>query len=114
MTRERRQVSDPASPDDPRVQAGDFKARCLELMDRVAESGVEYTITKRGRPVAKLVPCEDVQEDGFGFLAGTVVRQGDIVSPDLEAWAEGDESGPPGNRPPGRGRHPREPGAAGG
>lgn len=42
-----------------RVQAGDFKAVCLSLMDEVRETGVEYVITKRGRPVAKLGPLTD-------------------------------------------------------
>lgn len=40
----------------PAVPAAEFKTRCLELMDRVRETGVEYVVTKHGRPVAKLVP----------------------------------------------------------
>ncbi len=40
----------------PRIGAAGFKARCLELMDRVRETGVEYIVTKHGEPVAKLVP----------------------------------------------------------
>ena len=39
-----------------RYSAAEFKARCLKLMDRVRETGVEYIVTKHGRPVAKLVP----------------------------------------------------------
>jgi len=35
-----------------RIAAAEFKARCLELMDRVRETGVEYVITKHGTPVA--------------------------------------------------------------
>ncbi len=42
-----------------RIPAGDFKATCLKLMDRVKETGVEYVITKRNRPVAKLAPVTD-------------------------------------------------------
>ena len=38
------------------LPAAEFKTRCLELMDRVRETGVEYIVTKHGRPVAKLVP----------------------------------------------------------
>ena len=38
------------------LPAAEFKTRCLELMDRVRETGVEYVVTKHGRPVAKLVP----------------------------------------------------------
>ena len=40
------------------IGAADFKARCLEIMDRVAEKRESYTITKRGRPVARLLPVE--------------------------------------------------------
>jgi prevent-host-death family protein len=39
-----------------RIGAADFKARCLQIMDLVSESGAEVTITKHNRPVAKLVP----------------------------------------------------------
>ena len=38
------------------VAAAEFKATCLELMDRVRETGIEYVVTKHGKPVAKLVP----------------------------------------------------------
>lgn len=38
-----------------RVPAGEFKAKCLALLDQVAETGAELIVTKRGRPVAKVV-----------------------------------------------------------
>ena len=41
------------------VGAGEFKAKCLELMDRVAESGEPIIITKRGKPVAVLTAVRD-------------------------------------------------------
>lgn len=41
------------------IPASDFKARCLRLLDLVAESGVEYVVTKHGRPVAKVVPLDE-------------------------------------------------------
>ena len=37
------------------VEASDFTATCLQLMDRVAETGEEIVITRNGRPVARLV-----------------------------------------------------------
>jgi prevent-host-death family protein len=44
-------------------------------MDRVCETGVEYTITKHGRPVARLVPCEpSTTRRLFGSMKGTVLR----------------------------------------
>jgi prevent-host-death family protein len=41
------------------ISASQFKARCLALLDDVAQSGSELTVTKRGRPVARVVPVEE-------------------------------------------------------
>lgn len=79
----------PRSPSLEAIPAARFKARCLELMEHVRERRTEYVITKRGKPVAKLAPCDDVPADAFGILAGSVVDHGDIVAPDPEAWGEG-------------------------
>ena len=57
------------------VAAAEFKARCLELMDRVRETGAEYVITKHGLPVAKLVPVVEPRRDRFfGSMKGTVLE----------------------------------------
>jgi prevent-host-death family protein len=75
--------------DDLVIGAGEFKARCLQLMDEVSRDGVELVITKRGRPVAKLVPVTPpAVTDIFGALRGTVRVTGDIVGPDPEAWGD--------------------------
>jgi prevent-host-death family protein len=42
------------------IQATEFKARCLALIDRVAIDHVPVIITKRGRPVARLVAVDEV------------------------------------------------------
>jgi prevent-host-death family protein len=56
------------------IAAAEFKARCLQLMDKVRETGTEYVVTKHGRPVAKLVPyVEDARPGFFGSLKGTVM-----------------------------------------
>lgn len=70
-----------------KIPAGEFKARCLQLMDEVAETGREVVITKRGRPVAKLVPVAEAGvRDVFGCMRGTVTVVGDIVAPLEEQW----------------------------
>ena len=57
------------------VAAAEFKARCLELMDRVRETGAEYVITKHGVPVAKLVPVvERARQPFVGAMKGTVLE----------------------------------------
>jgi prevent-host-death family protein len=65
-----------------RIPATEFKARCLELMDRVSERRETYVITKRGKAVAKLVPVEwKPGEPLFGRMRGMAEEIGDIVAP---------------------------------
>jgi prevent-host-death family protein len=61
------------------IAAGEFKARCLAIMDRVFESGEPVLITKHGKPVAKLVPAQKQRDDLFGYMAGKTKIVGDIV-----------------------------------
>jgi prevent-host-death family protein len=68
------------------IPAGEFKTHCLELMDQVHDRGCEIVITKRGTPVAKLVPFEEKRPDIFGYMKGTVTIRGDIVAPTGEVW----------------------------
>jgi prevent-host-death family protein len=71
------------------LPAGQFKARCLQLMDEVNEQGVEITITKHGQPVAKLVPIATeplTPARLYGAMAGMVTVVGDIEAPLDEAW----------------------------
>ena len=65
------------------IPAGEFKSRCLALLDEVHDSGQELVVTKRGRPVARVVP---VVESAPRPLAGSIVREGDLVSPIDEGW----------------------------
>jgi prevent-host-death family protein len=72
-----------------RVGATEFKARCLELMDRVQARGETFVITKRGKPVARLVPLESTPDQSlFGRLAGKATLTGDITGPTIaaESW----------------------------
>ena len=68
------------------IAAGEFKAKCLALLDEVSERREEIVITKRGTPVARLVPINDTPPKIFGRLAGTGKITGDIVSPIEEEW----------------------------
>jgi prevent-host-death family protein len=63
------------------IPAGDFKARCLQLMERVRTTRTEVVITKRGRPIAKLVPIEDEPLLVFDCMKGTAAIVGDLVAP---------------------------------
>jgi prevent-host-death family protein len=72
--------------DEQRIPAGEFKAKCLRLLDEVGRRHIAMVITKRGKPVAKLVPIETQPVDIYGCMAGTARITGDIVGPitDLE------------------------------
>ena len=73
------------------MAAGEFKTHCLSVIDDVHDNGEEFVITKRGRPLAKLVPFEPKEPESiFGFLKGQVEIVGDIVSPIVspEEWDE--------------------------
>jgi prevent-host-death family protein len=71
-----------------KIAAAEFKARCLTLMEDVRSTREPIVITKRGKPVAKLVPLESKKDDWIGRLNGRFKVTGDIVSPSvpLEDW----------------------------
>ena len=71
------------------MPAGQFKARCLRVMEDVKKYRTPVVITKKGRPVAKLVPADTPAADVFGCMAGTARIVGDVETPVLgaEAWA---------------------------
>ena len=70
------------------MAAGEFKAKCLKVMDRVNKTREPVLITKKGRPVAKLVPADPLADDFFDALAYKMKIVGDIESPvePPEAW----------------------------
>ena len=72
------------------IPAGTFKAQCLAIMDEVQAKRQSVVITKRGRPVAKLVPVEEKKDQIFGFLKGKGKVVGDVVSPVMtpEEWGD--------------------------
>jgi prevent-host-death family protein len=75
------------------INASDFKARCLAILDEVNRTGEPVTILKRGKPVAQLMPPTQPEERyPQQALLGSVEILGDIVEPVLapEDWeAEG-------------------------
>ena len=66
------------------IAASDFKARCLALLDDVAKKGHELVVTKRGRPVARVLPAEPPRS-----LLGSVeflVSDDELIEPLFEDW----------------------------
>jgi prevent-host-death family protein len=68
-----------------RIPAGEFKAKCLALLDEVSETGQSVVVTKRGRPVARVSP---VKASATRPLLGSVLKERDLMTPIQERWHE--------------------------
>jgi len=68
------------------MAAGAFKARCLRILDEVQQQRKEIEITKRGKPVAKLVPVEAEPRQVFGRMKGRIQILGDLLGPLDARW----------------------------
>lgn len=72
------------------MPAGEFKAKCLRVMEEVRKYRMPVVITKKGKPVAKLVPPDEPKKDVFGCMADKFKVVGDIekthVFPPFEEW----------------------------
>lgn len=69
------------------ISAGEFKAKCLKLMDNVARTHEPLLITKHGKPVAMMVPVPpEPARPLFGYMAGTATVRGDVIAPVEVEW----------------------------
>jgi len=70
------------------IPAGEFKTHCLRIMEEVSKRRQPVVITKKGVPVAKLVPVEQTERDIVGCLEGVMEIVGDIEAPLVkpESW----------------------------
>ncbi len=68
------------------IAAAKFKEQCLALLDEVGPEGI--VITKRGKPVAKLVPLGTDSANLIGSLRGKLKIKGDIMSTGVRWRAE--------------------------
>lgn len=68
------------------VKASEFKAKCLQLMEEVTESGESIVITKHGRAMSVLGPYRDRSSSLFGRHRGTMAIRGDIIVPLDDPW----------------------------
>ena len=81
-------IGNPMKPTTISIQAGAFKAKCLQIMDDVNEKHISVIITKHGVPVAKLTPIDDTPVDFFGCLKGAITIKKDIIAPIDVEWDE--------------------------
>ena len=70
------------------MRASAFKAQCLKVMSDIQSTGEPVIVTKRGKPVVKVIPIKPEKDDIFGFMAGKFDIVGDIESPvvPLKDW----------------------------
>ncbi len=69
------------------VAASKAKTHLLELLDTVDHTRASIVITKRGRPVARLVPIEEsAPRSIFGWMKGSGTITGDVVGPEPDIW----------------------------
>ena len=68
------------------IEASEFEAKCLNLMDEVAENGGAIIITKRGKPVAKLTAFSERAKSLYGLGRDRMKITGDIISPIDVEW----------------------------
>lgn len=66
------------------IAAGVFKARCLAILEEVGRTKETIIVTKRGRPVARIMPVVDSTD--AESLEGSIVHQEEIVGPFHDAW----------------------------
>jgi prevent-host-death family protein len=68
------------------IKASEFKAKCLAVLDEVERTRQTVVITKRGKPVAELVPHSAEKPALWGLLKDELFIEGDIISPIDVEW----------------------------
>lgn len=74
------------SREETEIPATEFKAKCLSLMEDVMSKHRSFTVTKRGKPVARLVPIDEKPSEFIGSLRGLVLRSDRLTEPTGDAW----------------------------
>jgi prevent-host-death family protein len=69
---------------DRKINAAAFKAKCLALIDEVAESGQPLIVTKRGKPKVQIIAVREKPKTLIGATKGTFQILGDIVGPTMD------------------------------
>lgn len=68
------------------IGAAKFKEQCLAILDQIDDDGI--IITKRGKPVAKLIPIGSESGDLIGSLRGKLTVEGDVLSTGVDWHAQ--------------------------
>ena len=68
------------------IPAGEFKAKCLALLDEVAAGGEELIVTKRGKPVARVVPLATAERPWESLKGSILWEAEDADAPNYDEW----------------------------
>lgn len=69
------------------VSVSDFKAHCLQYLEQASSLKIECVVTKRGKPIAKLIPIESQSPSlEFGSMRGSGSIKGDVIDPINTDW----------------------------
>lgn len=74
------------------IAAGEFKAKCLQIMDEVQSTRTPVVVTKHGKPVVTIMPFEERKVFPYGSMEHQIKIKGDIVGPAGVAWNAESES----------------------
>jgi prevent-host-death family protein len=68
------------------VSISEFKAKCLALLEEVDKTKISLLVTRRGRPIAEVIPTSPNMEerDWLGSMSDSIEITGDVVSPVIE------------------------------
>ncbi len=69
-----------------KIAVSEFKAKCLSLLEEVRKTKIPIRVTRRGKPLADVVPAfPDVEDRGWlGSMSDVMKISGDIVSPVID------------------------------
>ncbi|OJW67861.1 MAG: antitoxin [Candidatus Amoebophilus sp. 36-38] len=71
---------------DTKIAISQFKAHCLEIIEKLQTDHQPIIITKRDKPIAKVVPFDNQKASLFGLLKHKAEIKGDIIAPIDEKW----------------------------
>lgn len=68
------------------IPVGEFKAHCLSLFESVRSQKQKMTITRRGKPIAQVIPVSEEGIDLHSELKDTICFEEDLISPIDVNW----------------------------
>jgi prevent-host-death family protein len=71
---------------DTTIPISEFKAHCLEIIKKLQADRRPIIITKRSKPIAKVLPLDNQKVSLLGMLKGKAEIKGDIIAPINEKW----------------------------